>query len=52
MPACSVITELNTVIATNYHGEAINKLQGRHEGPAISWAPCPALGGDRILYPR
>lgn len=26
-PVCSVITGLNTVIATNYHSEAINKWQ-------------------------
>lgn len=45
VPACSVITGLNAVIATNYHFEAINNLQGRHEGPAVFRAPCPLLDG-------
>jgi len=45
VPACSVITGLNAVIATNYHCVAINNSVGRHEGPAVSQVPCPLLGG-------
>lgn len=43
---------INTVIAANYHSKAINKSQGRHEGPAIRGHHAPPLGGGCILHPH
>lgn len=43
--ACSAITGLNAVIATDHYSETINKSLGRQEGPAVSQAPCPPSGG-------